>query len=120
MRSALVVVVVLILAAVAALGETYNLTITDHRGSVIRWFPEVRLYTVDETTDDRLAEEPVVVLEDPADPIRLLLEPGRYEFVVWDPWLPREVSFFYFDIEDGRQAVINVQSYELPEELVVR
>jgi len=120
MRSTLVVAGILILAAVAALGETYNLTITDHRTRLLEGFPEVRLYAVDEATDDRLAEEPVVVLKDLTDPIRLLLDPGRYEFVVWDPWLPREVSFFYFDVEDGKQAVINVQSYELPEELIVR
>jgi len=120
MRSSIAVVVILVLAAVAAFGETYNLTITDHRTELLEWFTEVRLYAVDETTDERLDEEPIVVLESPSDPIRLLLDPGRYEFIVWMFWFPIEVHYFYFDVEDAEQIMIKIRSYELPEELIVR
>jgi len=120
MRGSIVLVGILTLVAVAAFGEAYNVSITDRGTELIEWFTEVRIYAVDPDTDDRLSEEAAVILAGPENPIKLELDPGRYEFVVWMLWLSEEVHYFYFDVDDVQRTAIDLHSYEFPEELVVR
>jgi len=103
--------------------EQYNVVITDEATRVLASYTQVRIYSVDPVENVRLAEEPVVQLPSkthPASgsPVLLNLPPGRYELTVRVLWLPGEVHYMYFTVQDGTMNVVNILTVELPAELV--
>jgi hypothetical protein len=120
-RLLLVLVVSVVALGVAAeqdVANPYNLLISDGDTGFLRGCTEVRIYTIDPVLGGRLNAIPVVVLAQPENPIRLLLEPGRYELAIWMFYLPSEVHYLYFNVTDGGVNLVDLMAVEFPEELV--
>ena len=120
-RLLLVLVLSVVALGVAAQQEVvspYNLLISDGDTSFFRGCTEVRIYGIDPVLGERLSATPVVTLTRPENPIRLLLEPGRYELAIWMFYLPSEVHYLYFDVTDGGVNLVDLMTVEFPEELL--
>ena len=106
------------LVGIAQGSSAFNLMVSDQNTDLIAGFTEVRIYAIDPVTEERLDQIPTLVINHPKNPIQVLLEPGRYELVVWMFYLPNEVPYFQFEIEDGEVNLIDLMLLELPEELM--
>jgi hypothetical protein len=103
--------------------EPYNVVITDQAAGQLASYSQLRIYSVDPIENYRLAEKPVAQFPSderpaPRDPLRLQLDPGRYEMTVRVLWLPVEVHYTYFTVVDSKTNVIDLLTIELPEELM--
>jgi hypothetical protein len=105
----------------------YNVVITDGGAGALVSFTRVCVYSVDSVENVRLVADPVVQFPSrtpdganpaPANPMFVLLTPGRYELTVSVPWLRGEVTYMYFVVEAERVSVVDVLSVELPAELM--
>ena len=96
----------------------FNLMVSDQNTGLIDGFTEVRIYAIDPVTEERLEALPVMVLNPPKNPIQVLLDPGRYELVVWMFYLPKEVPYFQFTIEEDETNLIDLLLIDMPSELV--
>jgi hypothetical protein len=119
----LLLVLVLSMAAFGVAAEQevanpYNLLISDGDTRFFQGCTEVRIYTIDPVLGGRLNVVPAVTLTQPENPIRLLLEPGRYELAIWMFYLPFEVPYLYFDVTDGGVNLVDLMTVEFPEGLL--
>jgi hypothetical protein len=120
-RLLLVLIVSVVALGVAAeqdIANPYNLLISDGDTRFFRGCTEVRIYTIDPVLGGRLNAIPVVALAQPENPIRLLLEPGRYELAIWMFYLPSEVPYLFFNVTDGGVNLVDLMTVEFPEELL--
>lgn len=120
-RLLLVLIVSVVALGVAAEQEVatpYNLLISDGDTSFFQGCTEVRIYTIDPVLGGRLNVIPLVKLAHPENPLRLLLEPGRYELAIWMFYLPSEVHYLYFDVTDGGVNLVDLMTVEFPEGLL--
>jgi hypothetical protein len=109
---------VLALSAIAMAEESpaYNLMVSDQDVPLIEGFTQVRIYAIDPETDKRLDAKPVASLTDPANPIKLWLDPGHYEFVVLVSFIAEEVTYFRFEIVEDERTLVDLMRVEIPKE----
>ena len=113
---------VLVLGLVAAAEDSpaYNLMVSDQSAYLIAQFTQFKIYAMNPETDRRLDAKPVVKESKIDDPIKLLLDPGHYEFVVSVEYVSEEATYFEFEIVEGERTLIDVTKIEFPEELSTR
>ena len=115
----LVALVVVAVPIVARDGmDSFNVLISDEDTGFLVTCTEVRIYGIDPLLGTRLKDVPVLVQAHPTNPMRLVLDPGRYELVIWMFYLPTEVHYMYFDVTPDGVNPVNLLSVEFPEELM--
>jgi len=114
----LLLLFVLVLSAVGLAEESpaYNLAVSDQDVQLIESFTAVRIYAIDPETEKRLDAKPVFELSRPGNPIKTLLEPGYYEFVVLVSFIREEVTYFRFEIVEDERTLVDLLHVELPKE----
>ena len=105
---------------VAKNADSFNFKVIDGNAWLIELFQSVKVYALDAETEDRLDVLPVVVEHNPDEPIRFLLDPGLYEFVVELSFHSEDVIYFQFEmIEGAALQLVDLREIELPEELAI-
>jgi len=122
---ALVGIVLLSLLGVTAVNavskdDPHNLVVTAGGGnSLLQVVQKVLLYGVDPKTGKR-TEDPVLTVSSVLDPLYLLAPEGKYDIIVYVPWVSRGLLLGQVVVKKNEVAVFDTREIELPDELVIR
>lgn len=119
---ALVGIVLVSLLGLTAIGkdDPHNLVITAGGGnSLLQVVQKVLLYGVDAKTGKR-TEDPVLTVSSVLDPLYLLAPEGKYDIIVYVPWVSRGILLGQVVVKKNEVAVFDTREIELPDELVIR
>lgn len=94
----------------------FRVGILDGGWGLLAWFEELSIYPVDpvEQTLGPLA----ATFGSSNGPIEVFLPTGEYEMMVRIRWITKSVSYGRFVVEEHHKNIVNLQTYEFPEELI--
>ena len=122
MRRRMLLFALLSIVALSGLGlaeesPAYSLMVSDQDTRRLESFTSVQIYTVDAETQKRLDIKPVFTLSKPANPLKIWLDPGYYEFTISVSFVDNELTYFRFEIVEGERTLIDLTKIEFPDEL---